>query len=50
MNEAVKPRVPMLVWQTLLGVAFLGAWQELVNAGKLDKFFFKYSCSLSKTK
>jgi NitT/TauT family transport system permease protein len=40
MNEAVKPRVPMLVWQTLLGVAFLGAWQELVNAGKLDKFFF----------
>ena len=40
MNEAVKPRVPMLVWQTLLGVAFLGAWQALVNAGKLDKFFF----------
>ena len=40
MSETAKPRIPMVVWQGLLGVAFLGAWQELVNAGKLDKFFF----------
>ncbi len=30
----------MLLWQALLGVAILGAWQALANAGKLDKFFF----------
>jgi NitT/TauT family transport system permease protein len=30
----------MVLWQTLLGVAIVGAWQGLVNAGKLDKFFF----------
>jgi NitT/TauT family transport system permease protein len=44
MNATVKQRIPsripMFFWQTLLGFAFLGAWQELVNAGKLDKFFF----------
>ena len=33
-------RVPMIVWQALLGVAMLGAWQGLVNARMLDKFFF----------
>jgi NitT/TauT family transport system permease protein len=30
----------MLLWQILLGVAIVGAWQELANAGKLDRFFF----------
>jgi len=30
----------MVLWQVLLGVAILGAWQELANAGKLDRFFF----------
>jgi sulfonate transport system permease protein len=30
----------MLLWQALLGVAILGAWQGLANAGKLDRFFF----------
>jgi NitT/TauT family transport system permease protein len=30
----------MLVWQILLGAVILIAWQELVNANKLDKFFF----------
>ena len=35
-----KPLVPMVVWQTLLAAAILGAWQGLVNAGVLDKFFF----------
>lgn len=30
----------MVVWQVLLGVAMLGAWQGLANAGKLDRFFF----------
>ena len=37
---AARSKIPMLVWQILLGVAMLGAWQSLVNAGKLDKFFF----------
>jgi NitT/TauT family transport system permease protein len=30
----------MAVWQVLLGVAILAGWQEMANAGKLDKFFF----------
>jgi NitT/TauT family transport system permease protein len=30
----------MVVWQVLLGAALLGAWQALVSAGLLDKFFF----------
>jgi NitT/TauT family transport system permease protein len=30
----------MVLWQVLLGVAILGAWQELASAGKLDRFFF----------
>lgn len=33
-------RVPMLVWQLLLGVAFLASWESGVRAGILDKFFF----------
>jgi NitT/TauT family transport system permease protein len=28
------------VWQALLGIAVIAGWQELVNTGKLDKFFF----------
>lgn len=31
---------PLIAAQIALGAAFLGAWQALVNAGKLDKFFF----------
>src|SRR5580700_1741541 len=34
------PKSFMVLWQILLGVAMLAAWQALVNAGKLDKFFF----------
>jgi NitT/TauT family transport system permease protein len=30
----------MVLWQALLGVAILGAWQGFANAGKLDRFFF----------
>jgi NitT/TauT family transport system permease protein len=30
----------MVLWQALLGVAILGAWQGLANVGKLDRFFF----------
>ena len=30
----------MVLWQALLGVAILGAWQGLANAGRLDRFFF----------
>ncbi len=30
----------MIVWQALLGVTMLVLWQELVNTGALDKFFF----------
>src|ERR1700722_6664867 len=31
---------PMLIAQITLGAAILTAWQQLVNAGRLDKFFF----------
>ena len=34
------PKSFMVLWQILLGVAMLAAWQALVNTGKLDKFFF----------
>jgi NitT/TauT family transport system permease protein len=40
MNAKAKPPIPMGVWQVLLGIAILASWQELANAGKLDKFFF----------
>lgn len=40
MPEHSKARVPMFVWQALLGIAMLSAWQGLVNTGILDKFFF----------
>jgi NitT/TauT family transport system permease protein len=30
----------MLVWQIALGLVLMGAWQALVTAGALDKFFF----------
>ncbi len=30
----------MVLWQALLGVAIVGSWQGLANAGKLDRFFF----------
>ena len=30
----------MLLWQALLGIAIVGSWQALSDAGKLDKFFF----------
>jgi len=35
-----KSKIPMLVWQILLGALILISWQELVNANKLDRFFF----------
>jgi hypothetical protein len=35
--EAARSRI---LWQVLLGAALLGAWQALVNAGFMDKFFF----------
>jgi NitT/TauT family transport system permease protein len=35
-----KQRVPMLVWQVLLGAMALSMWQLLAGAGILDKFFF----------
>ena len=40
MPEEAKRPIPMFVWQALLGFAVLLGWQELVNTGKLDKFFF----------
>jgi NitT/TauT family transport system permease protein len=33
-------RIPLLVWQLLLGAAVALAWQLGVNLGLLDKFFF----------
>lgn len=33
-------RVPIVVWQVLLGVLLLAAWQTMASAGMLDKFFF----------
>ncbi len=39
-NQTKRPRIPMLVWQILLGVSFLLIWQWAASAGKLDKFFF----------
>jgi sulfonate transport system permease protein len=33
-------RIPMLVWQILLGLSLLLVWQWAASAGKLDKFFF----------
>src|SRR5206468_6126087 len=35
-----KYGIPILVWQVLLGVVILAAWQALSTAGVLDKFFF----------
>lgn len=41
MSEMAKSRrLPIVVWQLLLGVALLSAWQGGVSAGLLDKFFF----------
>src|SRR5688572_30621509 len=33
-------RIPMVVWQVAFGGAMLLAWQGLVTAGVMDKFFF----------
>ena len=35
-----KNRLPILAGQVLLGVGIIAAWQMLVDAKKLDKFFF----------
>jgi NitT/TauT family transport system permease protein len=41
MNGTMTKRaVPMVVWQVIFGVAMLLAWQILVTAGIMDKFFF----------
>src|SRR3954452_2785336 len=43
-KQAQRPRskrgIPMVVWQLLLGIVILGAWEALASAGLLDKFFF----------
>lgn len=39
-NEARPAGVPMLVWQLLLGCAFLVAWEAGSARGALDPFFF----------
>lgn len=39
MTEA-KRKVPMFVWQLLLGAAMLAVWQLGVTKGWMDKFFF----------
>jgi NitT/TauT family transport system permease protein len=38
--NATSRRIPIVVWQILLGIALVASWQGLANAGKLDKFFF----------
>jgi NitT/TauT family transport system permease protein len=40
MDANRRRAIPMAVWQIALGAALLIGWQELVNAKKLDKFFF----------
>ncbi|MGD1096474.1 MAG: ABC transporter permease [Bryobacteraceae bacterium] len=40
MRGQIKRAIPIVVWQALLGIAVIASWQALVNAGKLDKFFF----------
>lgn len=40
MSGTAKRRVPMLIWQILLGAAFLFAWERGTASGLLDKFFF----------
>jgi NitT/TauT family transport system permease protein len=37
---STKGRVPLAVWQVLLGIAALLVWEVLVILGALDKFFF----------
>src|SRR5579862_189079 len=36
----MRGKVALLAGQILIAAAFLSAWQFLVTAGKLDKFFF----------
>lgn len=40
MRDRNKSGKLMLLWQALLGIAIVGSWQALSDAGKLDKFFF----------
>src|SRR5579885_1933581 len=35
-----KSSVPIVAGQVLLGIGFVALWQSLVDAEKLDKFFF----------
>src|SRR5215469_5531191 len=35
-----KRKVPIVVWQALLGAVFVALWQFLVDSGSMDKFFF----------
>src|SRR3954463_4450217 len=39
-RQRSKYGAPIIVWQILLGVIILVAWQALSTAGVLDKFFF----------
>src|SRR6478735_3547525 len=36
----LRTRVPMVVWQAMLGVVFLAAWEAASRSGGLDPFFF----------
>ena len=40
MSEAPRARVPILVWQLLLGIALLLTWEGASRSGALDPFFF----------
>jgi NitT/TauT family transport system permease protein len=37
---AHKRKVPIVVWQVLLGAVLIVLWQVLVDSGAMDKFFF----------
>src|SRR4051812_31964304 len=37
---STKRSIPMIVWQVLFAAVLLAAWQGLVDAGVMDKFFF----------
>src|SRR5947209_6807872 len=39
-EQRVSRHVPMTIWQILLGLSFLTAWQVAASAGKLDRLFF----------
>lgn len=38
--QSAARKLPMVVWQALLGLALIGAWETLATTGALDRFFF----------